>query len=118
MATKYEYFTPTTDDYWQTYGTRYQAQSFTPATAHKITSVKLKLHKVGSPTGNLTVGIYATSGGRPTGAALVSGTIDSSTISATPTVYEITLGSGYDLTASTVYAIMLTQTGTNSTPLS
>lgn len=111
MSTKFESFTPTTDDFWQSYGTRFQFQTFTPSSSHNITSVKLKLHRIGSPTGNFIVEIYATSGGNPTGSALANGTKDSSTISTSATVYEITLGAGYNLSASTQYAIVTSQAG-------
>ncbi|GAJ19661.1 unnamed protein product [marine sediment metagenome] len=55
-------------------------QGFIPATTHKITSVKLKLWKEGSP-GTVTISIRATDGrGHPTGGDLCSGTINGNTI--------------------------------------
>jgi hypothetical protein len=109
MATLYEYFNTGDDDYWGNSGNAWNAQTLTPATAHKITSVKLKLYRVGSP-GTLTVSIRATDGsGHPTGADLCSGTIDGNSLT-TDTAgewYEITLGAGYDLSASTKYAIVI-----------
>ena len=91
------------------YLNHWRAQTFTPQTAHKISSVKLLLYRVGSP-GTITVGIRATDGsGHPTGADLCSGTTDGDTLP-TDSPYEwreITLGDGYSLSASTKYAIVV-----------
>jgi len=114
MATLYEYYNTGDDAYWGgPYGAHWGAQTFTPATAHKITSVKLKLFRIGSP-GTATVSIRATDGnGLPTGADLCSGTIDGNTLTTNEAGlwYEITLGAGYNLAASTKYAIVVRQNG-------
>ncbi|GAI77489.1 unnamed protein product, partial [marine sediment metagenome] len=47
MSTKYEYYNTRDDDSWLVFGVRLEAQTFTPSTAHKITSVKLKLYRNG-----------------------------------------------------------------------
>jgi len=108
MPTLYEYYNTGNDSYGTLYGAIWRAQTFTPATAHKVTSVKLKLYRVGSP-GTVTVSIRATdASGHPTGSDLCSGTIDGNTLT-TATAgawYEITLGAGYNLSASTKYAIV------------
>ena len=89
------------DDFWQ-------AETFTPREAHTITSVKLRMYRLGSP-GTITVGIKATAvGGAPDGADVASGTTDGDTL---PTEYageerEITLGAGVALDAGTKYAIV------------
>jgi len=91
------------------YGSNWYAQTFTPSVAHKIASVKLKLYRSGSP-GTVTVSIRATDGnGHPTGSDLCSSTIngDTLTTSSSGAWYEITLGSGYDLSAGTKYAIVV-----------
>jgi len=91
------------------YGSNWYAQTFTPSVAHKIASVKLKLYRSGSP-GTVTVSIRATDGnGHPTGSDLCSGTINGNglTTSTSGAWYEITLGSGYDLSAGTKYAIVV-----------
>ena len=56
---------------------------------------------------NVIASIRATSAGLPTSGDLVSGTIDISTISSTPTWYEFTFGAGTTLTAGVKYAIVL-----------
>jgi len=90
------------------YSTYYRGQTFTPSGSYKITSVKLRLYRYGSP-GTLNVNVYATDGsGHPTGSALCSGTTDGDTLP-TGSPYEwryITLGAGYQLTASTKYVIV------------
>lgn len=108
MSTLYEYYNTGDDASSGVYGATWKAQTFTPSIAHKITSVKLKFYRTGSP-GTLTVGIRATDGsGHPTGEDLCSGTIDGNSLT-TDTAgawYEITLGAGYNLAASTKYAIV------------
>jgi hypothetical protein len=105
----YEYYNTGDDDFIPSYDGRWLAQTFTPSVAHTIASVKLKLSRYGSP-GTVTVGIKATDGsGHPTGSDLCSGTIDGNSLTTVTTGawYEITLGSGYALSASTKYAIVL-----------
>lgn len=109
MAELFEYYNVGDDDYANAYLQRWYAQTFTPATAHKITSVKLLLYRLGSP-GTLTVCIKATDAdGHPIGADLCSGTANGNTLP-TDSPYEwreITLGDGADLDADTKYAIIL-----------
>jgi len=113
MSTLYEYYNTGEDSYGYVgaySGALWRGQTFTPQVSHKITSVKLKLYRYGSP-GTITVGIRATDGsGHPTGEDLCSGTTNGNTL---PTTYgtaewrEITFASGYDLSASTKYAIVV-----------
>ena len=109
MATKYEYYNTGDDDWITLYGVTWGGQTFTPAIAHKISEVKLKLFRVGSP-GTVTVSIRATdASGHPTGSDLCSGTIDGNSLT-TDTAgdwYSISLGDGYDLAKDTKYAIVL-----------
>lgn len=115
MADLYEYYNTGDDQAASAYSTTWIGQSFTPATAHKITSVKLKLYRVGSP-GTVTVSIKATDeNGHPTGADLCSGTIDGNTLTedSAGAWYEITLGDGYNLAADTKYAIVIRCEGIN-----
>jgi len=111
MATRYEYYnpTPTAELPWgPAYGVNWKGQTFTPSTAHTITSVKLLLYRVGSP-GTYTIGIRATSSGLPTGGNLCSGSIDGDTLTDNPAgeEKEITLGAGANLSASVQYAIVM-----------
>lgn len=104
----YEYYNTGDDGSATVQGINWYAQTFTPSVAHKITSVKLKLYRTGSP-GEITLSIRATSGNHPTGADLCSGTTDGDTLT-TDTAgewREITLGAGYDLVAGTKYAIVV-----------
>jgi hypothetical protein len=108
----YEYYNTGDDNHVWLYGTTWVAQTFTPSVAHTITSVKLKLFRSGSP-GIITVSIRATSGGQPTGGDLCSGATTGNTLTASaPGEWrDITLGSGYGLSASTTYAILVRATG-------
>ena len=88
---------------------RWVAQTFTPSAAHTITSVKLKLYRNGSP-GTMHVGIRATNAtGQPTGGTLCLGSINGSSLTTDSggVWYEIDLGGGYPLSASTLYAIVV-----------
>jgi hypothetical protein len=90
-------------------GATWMAQTFTPSVAHTITSVKLMFWRQGSGPGTITVGIRLTSGGLPTGSDLCNGTIQGSSLT-TPNPgawYEITLGSGYSLSAGIQYSIVV-----------
>jgi hypothetical protein len=107
----YEY-NNTGDNSWTwLYGSYWRAQTFTPSVAHTITSVKLKIFRVGAP-GTINVCIRATSSGQPSGSDLCSGTIngDSLTTDTGGAWYEITLGGGYGLSAGTTYAIVVRAT--------
>lgn len=105
-ATLYEYYN-TGDD--NSGNVIYEGQTFTPSITHKITSIKLKLYRTGSP-GTLTAQIRTTNGeGLPTSTVLCSGTTncDTLTTDAASEWREITLGDGYNLSADTKYAIVL-----------
>ena len=110
MAIKYEYYNTGDDDSRQIYDNVWRAQTFTPDTAHTVTSVKLLLYKIilGTP-GTITVSIRATSASLPTGGDLCSGTTDGDTLTtdALGEWREISLGAGYALSASTMYAIVI-----------
>lgn len=108
MATLYEYLNSGDTDVDWVSDTVWEAQTFTPGTAHKITSVKLLLYRAGSP-GTITVGIRATNTGLPTGNDLCVGTTNGNTLP-TGAPYEwreITLGAGFELSADTLYAIVI-----------
>ena len=111
MAVRYEYYNTGDDDARQVYGTLWRAQTFTPDTDHTITSVKLLASKYifFGTVGTVTVSIRATSGLKPTGGDLCSGTTDGDTLTTNSAGEwrEITLGAGYSLSASTMYAIVV-----------
>ncbi|MHA1290307.1 MAG: glycoside hydrolase family 78 protein, partial [Candidatus Thorarchaeota archaeon] len=94
------------------YGSNWSAQSFTTSDVFTVTSVDLKLYRIGNP-GTITVSIRETDGdGYPTGNDLCSGTYDGNTITTdTDGVwYEIAVGDGADLSDSTKYAIVVRAT--------
>jgi hypothetical protein len=111
-ASMYEHYNTGDDGAGGAYGSLWAAQTFTPSADHTITSVKLMLFRNGSP-GTVTVSIRATSGGQPTSSNLCSGTTDGDTLPiGSPYEWrEITLGSGYGLSAGTPYAIVVRATG-------
>ena len=106
MATLYESYITNDDNAYGVYDVFWRAQTFTPSVDHIITSVKLLLYRVGSPS-TITVSIRATSAGKPTGADLASGTTSADTLTTNTAGEwrEITFSSGALLLASTMYAI-------------
>ena len=107
--TLYEYYNISDPALASLRGAFWQGQTFTPVSAHTVTSVKLLMYRLGSP-GTVNVGVKAVDGdGLPTGADLCAGTTDGDTL---PTDYggewrEVTLGAGAALTAATKYAIVV-----------
>jgi hypothetical protein len=95
-------------------GTFRAGQTFTPQVAHVLTMVKLRMYR-SSPSlyGTLYCGIFATSAGKPTGTALVSTTIDYSTMSTSwpGEVVEIPFTPGVLVEAGLPYAIVIWMTG-------
>lgn len=85
------------------------AQTFTPASGYTATVLRAMLY--GSGIGTITVSIKATDGsGHPTGADLISTTFDGSKITSSDKAnefYDFGLGSGYALSGSTKYALVI-----------
>jgi len=109
MAEKFDGYTDDDNTAYPVWGVNWNVQTFTPSVRADITSVKLKLFKTGNPAGNFNVDIHAVDGaGKPTGAALTSGSIVASTIAAgSPgSLVEITV-TKYGLSADTKYAIVV-----------
>lgn len=90
-----------------------QAQSFSNGVvAQYLTRARFKLRKVGSPTGNITVKLYAHDGGsfgttgEPTGAALATSvTLNAATLTTSYLEYELAFLTQYLMVASTNYFI-------------
>jgi hypothetical protein len=92
------------------------AQGFTPGLTGIMPFVDLAVKKVASPTGYVTVAIYADSGGNPTGSALASS--DAMDVSLFPTSYgwfRFPFRVPVSLTASTQYHLVMTSTSANDT---
>jgi hypothetical protein len=109
MVQLYEYYNTGDGTASAVYGSAWEAQTFTVGSVqHTVTSVKLKLYRVGSP-GTVTVSIKATNGnGHPTGSDLTSGTTNGNTLTTSTSGEwrEITL-TEYTLSANTKYAIVV-----------
>ena len=103
-ATMYENYDVSPSQLWGV-SDWWAAQTFTPSADHTITSVWLRLSRVGSP-GIITVSIRGTSGGLPFGPDLCSGAINGNmlTTSMPGDWYEIGVGGGYALFAGMTYA--------------
>ncbi len=110
-----EYLTTGSDAYQPIWGNNLFAQTFTTTAAYKIYSVKLLLYRTGDAP-DITVSIRATASDLPlAGSAnnLCSGTTTGSTLPTTSPYEwrEIVLGDGYNLSATTKYAIVVTTSG-------
>lgn len=108
MAILYESYNPTTDAVSTIYPPYKGGQTFTTTSEHNIASVKLKLYKSGNP-GTITIDIYGTNAGLPTGSSLASGTLETTGITTDSggALYEIILTTNPTLSNATKYAIVL-----------
>ena len=87
---------------------KFMGQTFTPQHTHKISHVKLKLYRTGTP-GTINVSIRATNGTVPTGVDLCSGTLNGNLITNTPSGswYIIPFASGVILSKGIKYSIVI-----------
>lgn len=84
----------------------WRGETFTPSTGEdNISALILNLTKTGSPSGNCTVRVRATSGGLPTGADLATATLAYSAISTGDNTFN--LSTPLSTTPGTVYAVIL-----------
>lgn len=92
-------------------GGSWMGQTFTVSTAHRITYIKIKIYKLGSP-GIIQCDLYNTvfdGYRRPTGSPLASGSYDGDTVtdSSAGEWITFTFDSGVNLAVSSVYALIL-----------
>lgn len=115
MAQLYESYTVSPDDagFVSAGGTYRLGQTFAPQVAHVLTSVKLTMYRTTELTGTLYCGIFATSGGLPTGSALVSAPIDYGAMGTSwpGEVREIAFDPGVQVEQGAMYAICVWMTG-------
>ena len=98
---------------YEIYGSEWKGQTFTTSSAYTLTNVSLKLARSGTP-GTLTVSIFATSSGKPTGSALTSNTYDGNSLSdSVYTWIDIQL-TPYSLSSGVQYAIVVKATSGDS----
>lgn len=89
-----------------------RAQTFTTVGAITVTSIKLKIYRLGDP-GTVTVALYATTAGKPSGAAIVSNDFTGTDLPTSADWYEFDI-TDTELAASTMYAIVVYCTSLNS----
>lgn len=102
-----DYYNTNDDNVLVCAATQVTCQTFTANQTYTITSVKMKLWRDAGVTGTWTVNLYASSGNKPTGGILATGTIDVSTF-ATSTPgdwYEITFDTPYEVTGGNQYCV-------------
>lgn len=88
-------------------------QQFTTGSAGgSAVRAEIYANKVGAPTDNLTVGIYALDGsGNPTGAALCSGTIAGANLLTSQAWVTVAFSAGGTLAGSTQYGLQISRSG-------
>ena len=107
-----DYYNTNDDSNDAVHGVYWSAQSFTALESYTLSSVKLKLLRVGSP-GTIQIGLYAVDGsGKPTGTALSTGTYNGNllTTNSNGTWISISL-SAYSIVATTQYVIVINAIG-------
>jgi hypothetical protein len=93
------------------YSSNWEGQTFTTNSAYTIKYVSLYGWKSGSP-GTITVSIQAVDGSsHPDGSDLCSGTFDGNSLTGNPAWFPISMGAGYSLSSSTMYAVVVRATG-------
>lgn len=84
------------------------AQGFKSTLSGMLSSVEVKLQRVGSPSGTITAAIYSNSAGVPGSGLISSGTILAADIPATASWLQIPFAvNGYTLSAATQYHLVL-----------
>ncbi len=84
----------------------YGGQSFTAGLTGRLTQIDVQVSRSGS-SGPLTVGVYATSGGLPTGSALASQTIPQADLPTLAEWFSVMFSSPANVVAGTQYAFAL-----------
>ena len=91
-------------------------QQVTPTQAENALEVQIYAKKVGSPTDNLQVELYATdASGDPTGSALASGSVAGSGLTTSFAWYTLSLSAEVQLQAGVIYALVVSRSGSAST---
>jgi len=90
-------------------------QTFTPTRSHRLDYVSLCLYKQGAPSYTVTVSVYGTDNNhQPVGTALCSTTLAASSLTTASTWREFRFAAGYDVSAGTEYAIVVSGNGGDS----
>jgi hypothetical protein len=98
------------------YGQNWKCQTFTPSTSHYFNWVSLSLYKTGSPTFTVSLALYnVDSSHQPVGTAIASTNFVASSLTTTATWREYIFPVGYDLSAGTEYALVLSSNGGDTT---
>lgn len=100
--------------YYNSYTNNWYGQTFVPDFDFSLYSVSIYAYKAGTP-GSVTLKVYATSGGLPTGSALVSSSATDPSSWTSAGWRELTLTSALSVTSGTTYAFVIENTGDAST---
>ncbi len=117
VETKYEYWDGAAGVDTKIYATSWNAQSFTPQIGHDITKLVLRVQRSGNVTGfTFTVSIQGVDGsGHPDGVDLVSFSLPALDLPSILTWEEFVFPTNPELTALTMYAIVMRMNGGSST---
>ncbi|MBN2100207.1 MAG: IPT/TIG domain-containing protein [Dehalococcoidia bacterium] len=94
------------------YGQEWKCQTFTPSTSHYFNWVSLYIYKTGKPTYTVTLALYNVDANhQPVGTALASTSFAAYSLTTAPTWREYVLPIGYDISAGTEYALVISGDG-------
>lgn len=94
-------------------GANWVAQGFKPGGSKPLVSASLYLKYNTGTSADITVGLYADSGGVPTGSALATGTITAPSATAYQ-YYDVYFSAPYNVTAGTQYHLVLSSASAGS----
>lgn len=100
-----------TDSYTEIYSTLAVGQTFMVVDRNYFSKCVVNLARYGSPTGNVTLGIYETLGGYPTGSPLATADVAVGGLSTSQTAVTFTFASLLALEIGKQYAIKITMPG-------
>ena len=114
----FDYYAVGEDSSSPIYYTKFLTQTFTATDTYTSSGVKLKLFRSTRPPGTITVTLKATTGGKPTGNALATGTTDGDSLptgdTSTGVWRQIQWSSNVSITEAAVYAIIVNISNTYS----
>ncbi len=114
LEENYSEFASGASNYNSIYHRYYMGSTITPSNRRIITKISPYLLKIGSPTGNITLGIYnVDDNNHPTGSALASKTLDVTTISSS-NFYDFEFDTPVVLEKDKTYAWYISLPGNNS----
>ncbi|MDM7999798.1 MAG: hypothetical protein QUS33_07340 [Dehalococcoidia bacterium] len=101
------------------YGNNQVCQTFTPTKSHYFNSASLWMYRTGTPNFIITISLYNTSAGQPSGSPLCTTTCYAGSLPTSLTTWRtLPFATGYQVSAGTTYALVISATGGTRSNLS